>query len=407
MFIQNLILEGKEGKLIHLEHAEDVIINDGIDGAKHVLAIFEDLFNTLKGRASKNISLSLKFDGSPSLIWGFNPENNKFFVGTKSVFNIKNPKLLYTSADIQKYYGGKPDLAQKLSYALRYLKPITPNGVYQGDLMFTKETVRKAMVDGVESLIFRPNTITYVVPLKSDLARTISTAKIGIVIHTKYIGKTIESMKAQFLTKEEPFIKSNSVWLHSAYFNDLSGKVTLTKEETVYISNLLLTSKNIIKHINKDSFKKIIRDKNEFPVMFKIFVNQLVRSGEEIPNPYETVKKYLNFFKERKQEEIQALKNDKVKDLKKSQIKEELKLISENKETVIEVVSLYKIFSEIKSIFIKKLNNIDYLQTFIEDEQGFTVTPQEGFVAIDHVTGSAIKLVDRLTFSRLNFLKND
>ena len=64
-------------KRLHLEHPEDTILT----GDLSVLDAF-----------TADNHYSVKIDGSPAIVWGTNPENGKFFVGTKSVFNKKNQR---------------------------------------------------------------------------------------------------------------------------------------------------------------------------------------------------------------------------------------------------------------------------------------------------------------------------
>ena len=85
-----------------------------------------------------------------------NPENGKFFVGTKSVFN-KNPKINYTNADIRKNHSN--ELATKLSIALRELSRLGIKRI-TNDFLFT-ESVKKIDMDGDAMISFTPNTITY------------------------------------------------------------------------------------------------------------------------------------------------------------------------------------------------------------------------------------------------------
>jgi len=41
--------------------------------------------------------------------------------------------------------------------------------------------------------------------------------------------------------------------------------------------------------------------------------------------------------------------------------------------------------------------------TFVRTSDGFKVTNPEGYVAIDRISGNAVKLVDRMEFSFNNF----
>ena len=72
-------------KNLHIEHPEDTILT----GDLSVLDAFQ----------SDN-HYSVKIDGSPAIVWGTDPENGKFFVGTKSVFNKRTPKINYTAEDV-------------------------------------------------------------------------------------------------------------------------------------------------------------------------------------------------------------------------------------------------------------------------------------------------------------------
>ena len=95
-------------KNTHIEHPEDSILNKGKDGALNVL-------NFLK---EKNSELSVKYDGAPAIVWGINPENDKFFVGTKSVFNKKKIKVNYTHYDIELNHGDNANVASILHLCL-------------------------------------------------------------------------------------------------------------------------------------------------------------------------------------------------------------------------------------------------------------------------------------------------
>jgi hypothetical protein len=83
MLIEDVLTEFKR---THLEHIEDIVITDGHEGGKAVVEYFRGLLLTLKGSSSEAMSVSVKWDGAPAVVCGTNPDNGKFFVGTKSVF---------------------------------------------------------------------------------------------------------------------------------------------------------------------------------------------------------------------------------------------------------------------------------------------------------------------------------
>ena len=124
-----------EGKNTHLEHLEDEIINNGSIGARNSIGFLKSVKKMLQG-GSGGSNVSVKWDGAPAIFCGTNPENGKFFVGTKSIFNA-TPKINYTNADITRNHGGA--LADKLKVALKYFPSLGIKGVLQGDLLFTSE----------------------------------------------------------------------------------------------------------------------------------------------------------------------------------------------------------------------------------------------------------------------------
>tara|TARA_B100000902_G_scaffold6020_1_gene7860 strand:- start:190 stop:1086 length:897 start_codon:yes stop_codon:yes gene_type:complete len=136
--------------LLHIEHPEDMVLS----GELSVLNWF-----TSKGH------LSTKIDGSPALVWGTNPANNRFFVGTKSVFNKKLIKINYDHKDIDNNHKGKvADILHK------FLDNITPtNVIYQGDF-----------IGFGGNFDFCPNTISYDFPEEVH-------QEIVIAPHTYYI----------------------------------------------------------------------------------------------------------------------------------------------------------------------------------------------------------------------------
>jgi hypothetical protein len=153
-----------EDKNTHLEHLEDDIINNGYEGGQNAIAFLESLNEMLAGHSKSKVNVTTKWDGAPAIVCGPSPENGKFFVGTKSVFN-KTPKVNYSIADIRKNHTG--DLQNILRECLTYLSGLGMKEILQGDLMFTssgkKKTTYKDPSGKQEAMIsFQPNTIVYI-----------------------------------------------------------------------------------------------------------------------------------------------------------------------------------------------------------------------------------------------------
>ena len=221
-------------KKTHLEHLEDDIINRGSRGGDNAIKFLKSVRNMLVGSSGARVNMSVKWDGAPAIICGINPENGKFFVGTKSVFNVK-PKINYTSGDIMSNHSGP--VADKLNTCLRELKKLRIRGIYQGDLLFTNDT-KQQVIDGESMITFTPNTITYAVQSSSSIGRKIRRARMGIVFHTAYHGKDMKSLSAGFGTITGRS-GSSAVWLASAGYTDTSGSSTFTKGELSRFDGLI------------------------------------------------------------------------------------------------------------------------------------------------------------------------
>ena len=174
------------GKNLHLEHIEDEILNFGISGGRSAINFLRSLRDMLTGNASRSVDVTVKWDGAPAIFCGIDPEDGRFFVGTKGVFS-KTPKVVKDPKDIKELgYGG--GLADKLRVALIDLSNLGIDGVLQGDMMYTRSDLEETTIDGVDYITFQPNTIVYAVPVASELAEKILDSSMGIVFHTEYKG---------------------------------------------------------------------------------------------------------------------------------------------------------------------------------------------------------------------------
>jgi len=383
-----------EGKNTHLEHIEDEIWNEGSKGVQNAVNFLESVVEMLSGNSKSSLAITTKWDGAPAVFCGINPENGRFFVGTKSVFNRGTPKINYTDADIDANHSG--DLAAKLKVALKYLPKLGIRSVLQGDLMFTNDTF-DLTVDGEKMLAFRPNTITYAFPANSDNAKEVKAAKIGIVFHTRYVGKTMDSMKAVFDPQVRTLKKTSDVWFRDADFRDESGTTTLTASESDQAESMIGEIKSLSSSLA--DFIDTIHGIDQLMAVIKIYVNNTVKGGAVGGS----ARGLARFFMERYSDAIEKLKTDKSRERKRAEIEEITRFISENEEEINEVFELHELISNMKILLVRKLEKIDTIGTFIQTPEGLKSTAPEGFVAVDRISNKALKLVDRLEFSRANF----
>ena len=400
---KSFIIES-EDKNLHMEHIDDLIFNKGITGAREIFAFMASLRDMLSGKTKTKITTTVKYDGAPAMFAGIDPSDGKFFVAKKGLFNVK-PKLYKTQKDINADLSG--DLAKNFSIALKeFAKLGITSGVYQGDLMFVHSTLKKTTIDGETYLTFHPNTIMYAIPYASSLAQRIRDAQIGIVWHTTYTGKTIAGMKASFgkpiITKMN---RVKSVWMDDATFKDVSGTATMTAQETAALNTILSKAEGILKKIPV-GILSAISSNEELLMRIKTYNNTKIREGVAITNTKTHVAGLLNYLNDYFAAEESARKTDKGKLAVRDRRKLTLGPIVNNVGDMHKIYDFYNAIVDAKNIIVAKMNQASAIGTFIRTANGYKVTTPEGYVAIDHLTGGAVKLVDRLEFSKANFSKD-
>ena len=396
MLIEDVLTEFKR---THLEHIEDIIITDGYEGGKAVLEYFRGLLLTLKGTSSEAMSVSVKWDGAPAVVCGTNPDNGKFFVGTKSVFNPGTPKINYTKKDIAKNHGTE-ELGQKLLKCLVHLRKLNIQGVMQGDLLFTDEDIIRKNIGNKPHLTFTPNQITYAVPEASELAKQIDVAKVGIIFHTTYTGESLADMNAQGGADVESLAKNNSVFFDNAVYKDVSGSANFTDEETKKFYNSIEKLETLLNSVPRD-LASVLGQNTDFVPTFMIYINAMVKQGQLPSNVNEFLQGFRKFYADRMQQQISGLKAQKALQLRQDKIKQMPVFLSRAKKPLQAMLTFYKAVQQMKAFVLTKMNQAMSIGSFSQTDGGLEVTEPEGFVAVDKA-GNAVKLVDRLGFSRRN-----
>jgi len=383
------------------EHIEDEMLNRGVTGARESINFLRSLRDMLAGNSQSHVNVTTKWDGAPAVFAGINPENGKFFVGTKGVFNA-TPKLNYTDADIDKNHPGE-GLNAKLKVALRYLPKLGIKGVLQGDMMFAKGDIKDQTIDGEDYVTFQPNTIVYAVPADSKLAKSMSIAQMGIVFHTSYTGKTISDMKASFNIDIGKLSTTKDVWFRDASFVDASGTATFTAAETKEITGILSQAGSLFQQINPMALNRISAN-DTILTQIKTFYNSKVRSGEKIKNTLQHTNELIRTVEAKLNKEVLEAKLEKTKKRKIAEKNEIMRFYRTNANELKKIFDLQNLIVDAKLMIVGKLQNLKQLTgTFIKTEDGFRITSPEGFVAVSRTTGGAVKLIDRFVFAHDNF----
>ena len=377
--------DAHEGHLKHIVHPEDQPFISGSKGTKHSLeALHAAHTHISKGKHDSN--LTMKYDGSPAVVFGHHPQTKKFFVATKSAFN-KNPKINYSHEDIEKHHGHAPGLVDKLHHALEHLPKIAPKkGIYQGDMMYSKGDV-KHNKDGSAS--FTPNTITYTAHGRE--AGHVKNSKMGIVVHQKYHGNDIEKMHAKPDVDRENFKRHADVWNKSP-LHDTSKTDYGTKDKLEFQKHL--QAAHDIHKNNPEMYKATERHHGEAGHL-ATYANQTVRTGEK-----PTVQGLQQHIMDKHHKQVVALKTDAAKEKKKAEAMDHVNHIRAHKKHYENLLKMHGHLQNAKNVLVNTLNK-DH-GTLTHHIEGEKSTP-EGHVYTHK--DKHIKLVNRAEFSRKNLLK--
>ena len=386
-----------EQKNTHMTHIEDSVIYGGVNGVRQAINGLRELRNMLQGQHKG--SVSAKWDGAPAVFAGIDPRDGQFFVAKKGIFN-KDPKVYKTAADVEADTSG--DLADKLKDALEYLPSLGIKNVLQGDFLYSNSDLETKEIDGEKYVTFHPNTIVYAVPVNTPMANEILKSKIGIVWHTSYSGSTFETMKATFGADVSGLNQSLDVWSQDAMITDLSN-ATLSVRETKDINQKLSQIGVLFNKVSADALRDIEANQS-LAQTIETFSNTKVRKGSYITNTAKHTNDLIKYINDKFQKEIDKRKTEKGKNVQIAKRNDFLAFFSEdNKKNLKMIFDLQKLIVEAKLILLKKLNELNNINTFVKTNKGYKVTGQEGYVAIDQLSGGALKIVDRLEFSYNNF----
>ena len=386
-------------QLKHLEHLEDEMLNYGVEGCKAAVSFLKELRKMLGHQESSGF-MQTKWDGAPSLICGTDPMTGMFFVGTKSVFAKTAPKICYGPEDVDEFYDG--DLAEKLKYALLYFADLNIEGIVQGDLLFTTSTLKQETIDGERLYTFRPNTITYGIPVNHDIGKKAGRAKIGVVFHTHYTGDDFQTMQARAGADVEgsvdALVVKNDTPMHKVGFS----KSEMTKFDR-YVSKIERMCQICGPFLDELVAAGGTKGDAKFHIssFLKQFFNNEIKNARTIANVDEAMYDMLNFYEEKTNKELSKIKTVANLTAKRNLVYGSQNYVVDNVYKFKSMLALYKELQAVKQMVIDKLDHLEEFRTFVQTDKGYKVTTPEGYVL--HKDGSMIKFVNRLEFAYNNF----
>jgi hypothetical protein len=374
------------------------MLNYGVEGCKAAVSFLKELKKML-GHQESGGFMQTKWDGAPSVICGTDPQTGMFFVGTKSVFAKTAPKLCYSEEQIDGWYDG--DLAEKLKFSLRYFSTLGIEGVVQGDLLFTSD-IRRERINGEDLYTFRPNTITYGIPVDHPIGKAAGTAKVGVVFHTHYTGDVVADMQARAGAKvkgsTEALVIQNDTPMHRVGFS----RAEMGKFDR-YISTIERMCSTCGDFLDELVTKTGTTGDAKFHIAsyLKQFFNNEIKNARSIGNIDETMYSMLNFYEEKTSKELAKIKTVANLTKKRELVYGSQLYVEKNNDKFKAMLTLYKELQAVKQMVIDKLDHLEEFRTFVQTEKGYKVTTPEGYVL--HKDGSMIKFVNRMEFAYNNF----
>jgi hypothetical protein len=374
---------GSGKKLKHLTHLEDMPIHGGHEGVSAAGEMLDNAHKALLGK-NNDTHISTKYDGAPSIVFGYHPKHGRFFVASKSAFN-KNPKINYTDKDIDDNHGHAPGLAEKLKHALKHLPKVAPKqGVYQGDVMHSG---KKDVTSDKGQFHFQPNTVKYSVDRDTHHGQAIRHAKFGVVVHTKYKGKQLEDMEATPHVDRENFSHHPDVHNIDPTVKFDSSKYTPDKQRE--FMNHMENAKKTYSKIKPEAFDAIKGHETDL----EGHINDMVRKDGKPSH-----EGYMDHLTNKHQKETDKLKTDAGKEKKRQALAKKLQHVQDNKEHINKVLELHHHLQKAKDTLTSVMSEHSDFEHSIAGQK----TGPEGFVA--HNKGSMAKFVNRAEFSKMNLL---
>jgi hypothetical protein len=268
--------------------------------------------------------------------------------------------------------------------------------------MFSKGDQKYETIDGKRYITAHPNTIVYAWDAESEVGKQIRNANIGVVWHTTYSGKDLQSMKARFGVNVKKLKASRSVWMDDAYFK--GANVAFSEAEKSNVEKLLSSAESKVGKFNKLRDIMSLIPQAAIGAGIKTFINSNIRKGQLPTARKNPVKDYIEYVDKYYEDKvISKLKTDKAIDSKRAAKKQLRSELGKNAAILKSAFEYVDLITQAKVQIIKKLVSLDKQKQFVKTSKGFKVTNPEGFVAINSKKGEAVKFVDRLEFSFNNF----
>ena len=170
-----------------------------------------------------------------------------------------------------------------------------------------------------------------------------------------------------------------------------------TASETVAVRKALAEANARFRAVGR--YADTLRDRTDVIPDLNRFINIKVREGKTDFSSAE----FMDWFMIQRNVKISDLKRLDTKQRKRAEKNDAVGFMFRTQADLQKLFQFRSSVTKIKTMLVRKLEQIQGIGTFLQTDSGFKVTAPEGFVAVDTLSNKALKLVDRLEFSRNNF----
>jgi hypothetical protein len=237
-----------------------------------------------------------------------------------------------------------------------------------------------------DNVHFTPNTITYSSHKDSEHGKAALSSKIGVAVHTKYNGKTLQDMKAEYAPKLDSFKKHKDVHLMSTHHE--VSKANYTPQQQAKFAKHLTTAANIFRKTKPESYSAL--EGHEIPL--KTYINHTVRTGTK---PH--VDDFMQHYVKSHSKKVDAVKTAKAKASKTKAMESDIGHVQRNRQHIDRVLKMHHHLQKAKDVLAHALSSHSDFEHSINGKK----SKPEGFVVVRH--NRPTKIVDRSEFSAANF----
>jgi Family of unknown function (DUF6267) len=351
----------------HLEHPEDLIFTNDIQGAKEAISKIEQTI-------SNPHNITIKFDGVPALVFGRGP-SGKFSIMDKHMFNKKDGsgRKIYSPDQFVEYDHNRGANRGDLYETIKTIWPGLEkadrgsNGYYWGDLLFSKPLDNE---NGLYKFQPNPNGISYTVDVKSDIGRLLTGKVAGLAVHQFIPADATSTDQAVTLNGTIGNLENNSDVAIVPSKMPITPKLKInTQLKNIANSEIANYGGAVVDLMNNPP-----QAKNSFAQLFISYINKKVASGN--------LSKLYNDF-------VEYVNNKPMTDSMRAKLQP---YIQEKKEGVIGIFKIWIAIYNLKMDVVNQLNKVEANSPVKGYLQDGTQT-HEGFVA------NGLKFVDRQGFS--------